>query len=118
MGVDMSDKRYTSAKVFGAVALALIFFFAASALPPRAQSGTLQDFVPGEVLVEIKPGASVEAVAARFGMIIKQRIYGTNFYNLLTPNGKKEAKFRKRLAKDTDVLSAALNPVMTTPVNV
>lgn len=114
----MSDKQHILAKLFSIVALALMIILAAGAPPARAQSGTLQAFVPGEVLVEIKPGASVEAVVARFGMGIKQRIYGTNFYNLLTPNGKKEAKFRKRLAKDADVLSAALNPVITTPVNV
>jgi subtilisin family serine protease len=118
MGSVMSDKQHTLARLFNIVALALIFFFAANALPARAQSGSVPDFIRGEVLVEIKPGALIEAVVARFDMTVKQRIYGTNFYKLRTPNGKKEAKFRKRLANDPDVLSAALNPVITTPVNV
>jgi subtilisin family serine protease len=105
-------------RVFHVVALALIIFFAANALPARAQSGPLPEFVRGEVLVEIKPGASIDALLARFGMTLTQHIYGTNFYKLRTPKGKKETKFRKRLAADPDVLSAALNPVITTPINV
>ncbi|MEN3333469.1 MAG: thermitase [Blastocatellia bacterium] len=118
MGSVMSNKQHSLTKFFNIVALALIFFFVAYSLPARAQSGSVPDFVRGEVLVEIKPNASIDAVIARFGMTVKQRIYGTNFYKLRTPNGKKEAKFRKRLANDPDVLSAALNPTITTPVNV
>src|SRR5438128_2593594 len=108
MGSVMSDKQHTLARFFNIFALALMFFFTANSLPARAQSGSVPDFVRGEVLVEIKPGVLIDAVAARFGMTGKQRIYGTNFYKLRTPNGKKEAKFRKRLAADPDVLSAAL----------
>ncbi|MFL6213589.1 MAG: S8 family serine peptidase [Blastocatellia bacterium] len=114
----MNDKQHTLARLLSAVALALVFFFAAGLMPARAQSGSLPEFIPGEVLVEIKPGASIDAVAARYEMRLKQRIYGTNFYRLGTPKNKKEAKFRKRLANDPDVLSATLNPVITTPVNV
>src|ERR1041384_884863 len=39
-------------------------------------------------------------------------------HRLSTPKKKKEAKYRKRLAADADVLNATLNPVLTTPVNV
>jgi subtilisin family serine protease len=85
--------------------------------PVHAQSGG-DEFRPGEVLVEIKPGASIDEINARFGTTTLQRIYGTNFFRLRTPNGKKEAKFRKRLSRDVDVLSAALNPIINTPVNV
>src|ERR1700754_3607692 len=111
-GAVMSDKQHGLARFFNIFTLAVIIFFAAHLVPAQAQSGSLQEFVPGEVLVELKPGASIEAVIARYGMSMKQRIYGTNFYNLLTPKQKKEAKFRKRLAKDADVLSASLNPVI------
>src|SRR2546423_1205285 len=114
----MNDKQYTLARFFNIVALALILCFAANALPARAQTASVPDFIRGEVLVEIKPGASIDALLARYGMSLKQRIYGTNFYRLGTPKNKKEAKYRKRLAGDPDVLSAALNPVITTPVNV
>jgi hypothetical protein len=82
-----------------------------------AQSG-IEDFRPGEVLVEIRPGASIDAINERFGTSTIQRIYGTNVYRLLTPKRKKEAKFRKRLANDPDVLNASLNPVIATPINV
>ncbi len=69
-------------------------------------------------MVEIRPGASIDAINVRYGTSTIQRIYGTNLYRLRTRNGKKENKFRKKLAKDGDVLSAALNPVVTTPINV
>jgi subtilisin family serine protease len=118
MGSDMNDKQHTLARLLGAAALALVFFFVAGSQPARAQSGSLPEVIPGEVLVEIKPGASIDAVIARYEMRVKQHIYGTNFYRLGTPKNKKEAKFRKRLANDPDVLSATLNPVITTPINV
>jgi hypothetical protein len=104
---------------FKAVSFALIFFVVTAlfATRARAQSG-IDDFRPGEVLVEIKPGASIDEINERYGTSTIQRIYGTNFYRLVTPKRKKEAKFRKRLANDADVLSAALNPVITTPINV
>jgi hypothetical protein len=104
---------------FKALFFALILFAvtAVFSTQSRAQSG-IDDFRPGEVLVEIKPGASMDAINQRYGTSTIQRIYGTNFYRLGTPKRKKEAKFRKRLANDADVLSAALNPVITTPINV
>src|ERR1051325_9401055 len=109
MGSDMSDKPHTLTRLLSAAALALVFFFVLG-LPARAQTGSLPEFIPGEVLVEIKPGASIDAIIARYEMRLKQRIYGTNFYRLGTPKNKKEAKFRKRLANDPEVLSATLNP--------
>ena len=99
--------RYTS----------LVFIIAlsvASAGPARSQTtdpGT-PPFRKGEVIVEIKSGASIDAVNVRVGTTTLQQLYGTNFYRLRTPKGKKEKKFRKRLSKDPDVLSAALNPVV------
>jgi hypothetical protein len=72
----------------------------------------------GEVIVEIKPGASIDVVNARNRTTTFRRIYGTNFYRVLTPKLKKENKFRKRLARDPDVLSATLNPVVSSPFTV
>jgi hypothetical protein len=95
----------------------LILSLALCVLPlngARAQSSEAPpQFRKGEVVVEIHPGASIDAVNARIGTRIKQRLYGTNFYLLTTPKNKKENKFRKRLQKDPDVLSASLNPVVT-----
>jgi subtilisin family serine protease len=99
--------------------LVLSLSFAAIAFDSTAQAQAgIDDFRRGEVLVEIKPGASIDAINERFGTSTIQRIYGTNFYRLSTPKKKKEAKYRKRLAADADVLNATLNPVLTTPVNV
>jgi len=100
--------------VFALICVITIAVFSGRA---RAQNG-LDDFRRGEVLVEIKPGASIDAINGRYGTSTIQRIYGTNFFRLRTKNGKKEKKFRKKLAKDSEVLSATLNPVITTPINV
>jgi hypothetical protein len=107
---------FRSLKAFS-FALLLFVVTAVFSTPSQAQNG-LDDFRRGEVLVEIKPGASIDAINERYGTSTIQRIYGTNFYRLGTPKRKKEAKFRKRLANDVDVLSAVLNPVITTPINV
>jgi len=102
-----------------AVSMALILFCVSAALKidTKAQS-VIGEFRPGEVLVEILPGASIEAINERYGTSTLQRIYGTNVYRLVTPRRKKEAKFRKRLANDPDVINASLNPVIATPINV
>lgn len=89
-----------------------------AALPTASQAQTSTEFRKGEVIVELKPGASIEAVNARNRTSTKLRIYGTNFYRLDVPSGKKDKKWRKKLAKDPDVLSAALNPVVLNPINV
>ena len=78
----------------------------------------INEFRTGEVLVEIKPEASIDAINLRYGTSTIQRIYGTNIYRLRTSNGRKENKIRKKLARDIDVISATLNPVISTPVNV
>ena len=82
-----------------------------------AQTGN-QEFVKGEIVVELKPGASIDNLNARFGTRTLQRMYGTNFYRLGTPKNKKEKKWQKKVAKDANVLSASLNPVVVNPINV
>src|SRR6266513_1335512 len=87
---------FMHSRFFKSFSFALIFFVVTAlfATRSRAQSG-IDDFRPGEVLVEIKPGASIDAINERQGTSTLQRIYGTNFYRLVTPKRKKEAKFRK-----------------------
>ena len=115
----MNNTQSLFSRSFRAFSCALICLVAIIVFSERAsaQNG-VDDFRRGEVLVEIEPGASIDAINERYGTSTIQRIYGTNFYRLHTKNGKKETKFRKKLAKDSDVLSATLNPVITTPVNV
>jgi subtilisin family serine protease len=83
-----------------------------AAAPPDAR-----EFRKGEIVVEIKPNASIDAVNARNRTTTGQWLYGTNFYRLSIPAGKKEKKWLKRLSHDKDVLSASLNPVITSPTN-
>ncbi len=81
----------------------------------QAQTPEALPFIKGEVVVEIKPGASIDAINARHRTKTIQQIYGTNFYRLATPANKSENKWRKRLRKDEDLLSAELNPLVTSP---
>src|SRR5690242_820169 len=75
-----------------------------------------QAFRDGEIIVEIKHGASIDNVNARNRTPTIHRIYGTNFYRLRTPPEKSNQQWLKRLGRDQDVLSAALNPLITNPV--
>ncbi|MEW6125982.1 MAG: S8 family serine peptidase [Acidobacteriota bacterium] len=96
----------------------LLILFSLLCLPVISQAQTpdpARAFAKGEVIVEIKPGASIEAINERHRTTVLERLYGTNFYRLRTPKNKSEIKWRKRLSKDADVLSAALNPVISSP---
>jgi hypothetical protein len=72
----------------------------------------------GEIIVEIKPGAAIQDVNNRNRTATVERINGTNFYRLLIPLGKSEAKWLKRLSNDRDVLSASFNPIVISPTSV
>lgn len=74
-------------------------------------------FRKGEVIVELRPGASIEDVNARNRTTTIRRIYGTNLYRLRIPSGKKEKKWVRRLSQDADVLSASLNRLVASPIN-
>jgi subtilisin family serine protease len=83
----------------------------------RGQSAAPEpEYRKGELIVELKPGVTIETINARWETTTIRRIYGTNLYRLRTANGKKEAKWRKRLARDTDLLSVSLNPVVLNPI--
>jgi len=95
----------------------LVFSIFVSAGLAQAQSCAPDpEFRKGELIVEVSPGSSIDIINARYGTTTIQQIYGTNLYRLRTPNGKKENKWRKRLSKDADLLSVALNPVVLNPV--
>src|SRR5687768_17063313 len=95
----------------------LLAFFLLPLVPAAAQSGAPEpEFRKGELIVELTSGVSIETLNARWLTTTIRRIYGTNLYRLRTPNGKKEVKWRKRLSKDPDVLSVALNPVVLNPI--
>ncbi|HEX5734307.1 MAG TPA: S8 family serine peptidase [Blastocatellia bacterium] len=72
----------------------------------------------GEIIVEIKPGASIQEVNRRNSTLTVEQLNGTNFYRLLIPPGKSESKWLKRLSNDRDVLSASFNPIFINPTSV
>jgi subtilase family protein/fervidolysin-like protein len=115
----MRPKAFTNTlrRVFlsGSVFTALIVILLTSQAWSFESSDDEQEFNKGEVIVELNPGASIEAVNARNKTTVIRQIYGTNLYRLRTHKGKKESKWVKRLAKDADVLSATLNPVIVNP---
>lgn len=72
-------------------------------------------FRPRQIIVEIRPEASIAIVNERNRTRTLRRVYGTNFYKLEIPPGTTEDKARIQLSKDPDVLSATLNPVVNAP---
>lgn len=84
----------------------------------QLSGGETQDFRRGEIIVEIEPGASIDAVNNRIRTTTIERINGTNFYRLRTPEGKSEEKWRRRAARDRNVLSSSLNLMVVSPTNV
>ncbi|HKG22875.1 MAG TPA: hypothetical protein VKC34_13325, partial [Blastocatellia bacterium] len=75
--IDLSLRKLAKAASGAAVIISLLAAFSVTA---RAQSPTA--FRKGEVVVELKPGASIEAVNARNNTSTRLQIYGTNFYRL------------------------------------
>lgn len=109
-------KPVGSAKVAVLLALSL-WAFTPTGARSQAESDHLQfDIRKGEIIVELKPGSSIDSVNSRHNTSTVRRIYGTNFYRLRIPANKREKKWRKRLSRDVDVLSASLNPVVTSPI--
>src|SRR5262249_18239450 len=81
----------------------------------QAQSSDdLETIERGEIIVEIKQGASIEEVNGRNHTETIEQLRGTNFYRLQIPQNRSEKKWRKRLERDPDVLIASLNPLVTT----
>jgi hypothetical protein len=113
---------YQSRRKAGAAVITAAVVLFSSPGQLRAQSGNIQPAAAerrrGEVIVELTPTASIDDVNARHNTVTIQRIYGSNFYRLRIPEGRNEKKWRKRLGKDVDVLSASFNTVVASPLNV
>ena len=81
----------------------------------RAQTPPSGGFVRGEVVVELRPGVSIGAVNGRYGTTTLRRLFGTNIYRLALPAGQDEAAAVTRLSADPDIISAGLNPLVSSP---
>ncbi len=107
-------------KLVKSTLLPVVLLFVVLALsfsPVTGASGETSEplMMSGEIIVEIKPGASIQEINHRNRTATIRRIEGTNFYLLQVPSDKNEAKWLKRLSDDKDVLSASLNPMMLSP---
>jgi subtilisin family serine protease len=72
----------------------------------------------GELIVEIRPGASIDAVNGRNDTSTIQQMNGTNFYRLRIPTGQSDARYHSMLAADPDVLSVSRNRIVASPLSV
>src|SRR5260370_34549093 len=87
-----------------AVALIVMAVLALSSTSRAGGAGDpTQDIVPNEVVVEIKPGASIDSVNARNNTVTKRPMNGTNFYLLKTPHSASAQKWQKRLRAGSQV---------------
>jgi hypothetical protein len=85
----------------------------------RATAGsTPEDVIQGELVVELRQEARIEAVNARNLTSTIEQMDGTNIYRLRLPSGQSEKSWQKRLAADPDVLSADSNRVVASPISV
>lgn len=109
--------RFTRAVLMPFVVLSVFTTFSIKS-QADSPSTTLQMFRPGELIVEIKSDSSIEEINERNRTTTIQRIYGTNFYRLRTPEGKSNNHWLNRLSRDKDVLSASFNPVVMNPPTV
>ncbi len=71
--------------------------------------------VPGHVLVKIKAGASINAIAAKYQSVVLDKVPGTRLFSLRKPAGTTEAQFVKILGDDSRVVFAETNTYMENP---
>jgi hypothetical protein len=76
-------------------------------LSPSAPTFSQEAWVEGQVLVAVRDGASLEALAARHGVGISRDLGPSGYGALEVPPGMDEAAFARDLAGDPAVLEAA-----------
>ncbi|MBK6425785.1 MAG: hypothetical protein IPF82_06185 [Blastocatellia bacterium] len=71
------------------------FLFAVATLPSSPVEAQERD-APGDIVVTLEPGASVEAIAAQHGAEVVESIPGTTTYRLRAPKARKTLKTMKQ----------------------
>lgn len=109
-----------SAGRFVARSLQLGFLFAATfwlmlPKPVRSEVGAASQFRVGEVIVQLQPNSSVDAVNARNETTTKKRIAGTDYYLLGVGDDKREDEVLTQLEADSSVIAASLNRIVQSP---
>jgi thermitase len=88
------------------VSLSLCFVLAA-AVPPAATAGERDQ--PGEIVLTLEPGASIDQVRERHGVELLERIPGTTTYRVRAERSRRSLR---RLRKDNAVHKASPNVVV------
>ncbi|MEW6213528.1 MAG: S8 family serine peptidase, partial [Acidobacteriota bacterium] len=100
-------RRITYSMIF------LIFLSTCLLSPSRHQAQTSVSR-PGDIIVNIREGASIDDINSRHGTTTRQQILGTNFYELYAPAGRSIKKTLRRLRRDRDIASASMNHLIAT----
>jgi subtilisin family serine protease len=106
--------RYYTA-IFLALSLCLL---ALTDLTPRLPAQTRPSSKPsdsireGEVVVRLRPGASLQAVNSRYDSAVRKRLSSTNQYLLKLNNSRKFEDVMSMLKSDSEVLSSSPNYVI------
>jgi subtilisin family serine protease len=69
----------------------------------------------GHILVKLQPGASIQAVAADYGVTILDQVPGTALYSLSVPAGSNELTFAAQLTADPRVVYAEEDEILDAP---
>jgi len=77
--------------------------------PVGASQGPPDNYVADEISVILAPGASIDAVNARYGTTVREQIPGTAYYRLGTPGGADAFDVQGEMAGDPDLVSTNLN---------
>src|SRR5262249_5393211 len=109
-------KKAKKIKIAGAALIVMAGLMVAPGPQATAAGDSPQDIVPNQVVVELKPGASIDSVNARNDTRTIKPLHGTNFYLLKTPRAQSAPKWQRLLADDPDVLKAYLNPAVSSPL--
>jgi subtilisin family serine protease len=76
--------------------------------PARGDSFA-DDFIPGEVVVTLKPGRNINSFNARFGTTTLEQLTGTNTYRLRLRTGDEVVNVLDEIQADPDVQAAQPN---------
>lgn len=91
------------------VLMALALLIGLTSVAPSVALAGGSDFAPGQVIVELPPGFTIEQFHTRYATSTIEEIAGRRFYLVTIPAGTDEASFVTLLRTDLDVASADLN---------
>ncbi len=100
------EKGSRTMKIPRRVALVILVAALAGSLSLPALAVDPNHDVPGEILVELAPGASPNAVAQRYGLALLDGIAAWQIWLMAAPSGANVAAITQAMASDPDIASA------------